>query len=71
MNLQMHDYDRIMSVNVRSAVVMSRCAVPWLEKTKGNIINVSSITGTRARPERLAYSMSKVHYYLTLKFVSY
>lgn len=58
-NLDMADYDRIMNINVRSAVVLSKLAVPYLAETKGNIVNVSSITGTRARPARLAYSMSK------------
>lgn len=59
MNLSMDDYDRIMNTNVRSVVVLSKLAVPHLVETKGNIVNVSSITGTRARPARLAYSMSK------------
>lgn len=34
-------------------------AVPHLIKTKGNIVNVSSVTGTRAFPNVLAYCMSK------------
>lgn len=59
MNLDMDNYDCVMNTNVRSAIVLSRLAVPYLEETGGNIVNVSSITGTRARPARLAYSMSK------------
>lgn len=59
MNLDMDNYDHVMNTNVRSAIVLTRLAVPFLEKTKGNIVNLSSITGTRARPARLAYSMSK------------
>lgn len=58
-NLNMTDYDHVMNTNVRSVVVLTQLAAPYLEDTKGNIINVSSITGTRARPARLAYSMSK------------
>ena len=59
MNLDMDNYDHVMNTNVRSAIVLTKLAVPHLIKTKGNIVNVSSITGTRARPARLAYSMSK------------
>lgn len=59
MNMDMADYDRVMNVNVRSILVLTQLAAPYLEDTKGNIINVSSITGTRARPARLAYSISK------------
>lgn len=59
MNLHIDDYDRVMNTNVRSAVILTKLAVPHLIRTKGNIVNVSSITGTRARPARLAYSMSK------------
>lgn len=58
-NLDMADYDRVMNTNVRSSVVLTKLAAPYLEDSKGNIVNVSSITGTRARPARLAYSMSK------------
>jgi NAD(P)-dependent dehydrogenase (short-subunit alcohol dehydrogenase family) len=34
-------------------------AVPHLIKTKGNIVNVSSVTGIRAFPGVLSYCMSK------------
>lgn len=47
MHLDMGEYDRIMNTNVRSVVVLSKLAVPYLAETKGNIVNVSSITGTR------------------------
>ncbi|XP_055324511.1 uncharacterized oxidoreductase TM_0325-like [Sitodiplosis mosellana] len=58
-DLDMGNYDLVMNTNVRSAVVLTKLAAPYLEDSKGNIVNVSSITGTRARPSRLAYSMSK------------
>lgn len=58
-NLNIDDYDHVMKTNVRSAVILTKLAIPYLSETRGNIINVSSITGTRARPARLAYSMSK------------
>jgi len=37
---------------------MNKC-VPHLEKVKGNIVNVSSVTGPRAFPNVLAYCVSK------------
>jgi len=38
---------------------LTALAVPHLIKTKGNIVNVSSVTGLRAFPGCLAYCMSK------------
>ncbi len=53
------DWDKMMNINVRSMFyLMNRC-VPELEKSKGNIVNVSSVAGTRAFPNLLAYSVSK------------
>lgn len=52
-------YDKIMSVNVRSVIALTKLAVPHLEKTKGNIVNLSSITATMASASHTAYSMSK------------
>lgn len=49
----------MMNVNVRSVYHFSMLAVPHLIKTKGNIVNVSSVCGTRAFPGVLAYCMSK------------
>ncbi|XP_053616928.1 3-oxoacyl-[acyl-carrier-protein] reductase FabG-like [Plodia interpunctella] len=38
-------YDEIMNVNVRAVVQLTALAAPYLLKTKGNIVNVSSISG--------------------------
>lgn len=46
--LSLEDYDRQMNVNVRSIFVITQAAVPHLKKTKGNIVNVSSVTGLRS-----------------------
>lgn len=59
MDLEVDVFDRIIETNVRSTVILSRLAVPYLKKTKGNIVNVSSVIGTRANPSLLAYAMSK------------
>jgi len=52
-------YDRIMNVNVRSVYHMTMLAVPHLIKTKGSIVNVSSVCGTRSFPGVLTYCVSK------------
>lgn len=53
------DWDKMMNVNLRAVFyIMNKC-VPHLERTKGNIVNVSSVTGTRAFPNVLAYCVSK------------
>ncbi|XP_011706865.1 PREDICTED: tropinone reductase 2-like, partial [Wasmannia auropunctata] len=49
----------IFNVNVRSVYHLTVLAVPHLVKTKGNIVNVSSVCGLRAFPDYLAYCMSK------------
>ncbi|XP_011705058.1 PREDICTED: 11-beta-hydroxysteroid dehydrogenase-like 3, partial [Wasmannia auropunctata] len=46
----LEQYDKIFNVNVRSMYQLTKLAVPHLIKTKGNIVNVSSISGLRAFP---------------------
>lgn len=58
-NTSLEQYDRLMNINVRSIYHLSMLAVPHLIKTKGNIVNVSSVNGIRAFPGVLAYCMSK------------
>jgi len=53
------DWDKMMSVNLRSVFYLTHKCVPHLETVKGNIVNVSSVTGTRAFPNVLAYCVSK------------
>jgi len=52
-------YDRIMNTNVRSILLLTQLAVSHLEKTKGNIVNVSSVLSTIPNANALAYCMSK------------
>jgi len=58
-DINMSDYDRIMDTNLRSVVVLSNLAVPYLEKTKGNIVNVSSDAGIQPYGEYISYCISK------------
>lgn len=53
------NYDSVMDTNVRSVVLLTSFAVPHLEKTKGNILNVSSASGLRPKPNVMTYSISK------------
>lgn len=53
------DWDKMMNINLRSLFSLMQKCVPHLEATKGNIVNVSSVTGTRAFPGVLAYCVSK------------
>ncbi len=51
--------DAMMNINVRSVFLMMQKSIPHLEKNKGNIINISSVAGTRAFPNVLMYCISK------------
>jgi NAD(P)-dependent dehydrogenase (short-subunit alcohol dehydrogenase family) len=53
------EYDRMMGINVRSVLELCQLALPALVARKGNIVNVSSVTGLRAFPGILAYCVSK------------
>jgi NAD(P)-dependent dehydrogenase (short-subunit alcohol dehydrogenase family) len=53
------DWDKMLNINLRSVFYIMQKCVPHLEETKGNIVNVSSVTGLRAFPDVLAYCVSK------------
>lgn len=53
------EWDKMMNTNLRSMFYLMNKSVPHLIKTKGNIVNVSSVTGPRAFPNVLAYCVSK------------
>ncbi|QQS41792.1 MAG: glucose 1-dehydrogenase [Acidobacteriota bacterium] len=52
-------WDKMMDINLRTVFCLTQLCVPHLEKTKGNVVNVSSVAGTRAFPNVLAYCVSK------------
>jgi len=52
-------WDAMMNVNLRSVFRLMQLATPHLIRTKGNVVNVSSVTGTRSFPGVLAYCVSK------------
>ena len=47
-NSSLEQYDRIMNVNVRAIYQLTMLATPELVKTKGNIVNISSVNGIRS-----------------------
>lgn len=55
----MDQFDTIMDTNIRSVFHLTQLATPHLIKSKGNIVNVSSICGLRAFRGILVYCMSK------------
>jgi NAD(P)-dependent dehydrogenase (short-subunit alcohol dehydrogenase family) len=58
-NTSLAQYDRVMNTNIRSIYHLTMLAVPYLIKTQGNIVNVSSVNGIRSFPGVLAYNLSK------------
>jgi len=54
------DWDRILDVNVRSAFLMSREAIPLMrEGGGGSIVNTASTAGIKPAGDETAYSVSK------------
>jgi NAD(P)-dependent dehydrogenase (short-subunit alcohol dehydrogenase family) len=52
-------FDLVMNTNVRSVFHLTQLVVPYLIKTQGNVVNISSVAGPRQFPNILAYCMSK------------
>ena len=50
---------KVMDVNFWGAVYMTKYALPYLLKTKGSVVGVSSIAGFKGLPARTGYSASK------------
>lgn len=58
-NTTLEAWDEMMNVNVRAAFQLMQKALPSLIERRGNVVNVSSVTGLRAFPGVLAYCVSK------------
>ncbi len=58
-NTTLDDWDKLMDINLRSVFNLMQKCIPFLAETKGNIVNVSSVAGTRAFPGVLGYCVSK------------
>lgn len=53
------DIDKVLSVNVRGTLRVTRAAIPELEKTRGCIVNTSSVSGTGGDWGMTIYNTSK------------
>jgi NAD(P)-dependent dehydrogenase (short-subunit alcohol dehydrogenase family) len=58
-NTSLEAWDETMNVNLRAIFHLMKLAAPHLIPRRGNIVNVSSVTGLRSFPGVLAYSVSK------------
>ena len=52
-------WDEMMNINLRTVFQLMQLATPHLIARRGNIVNVSSVTGLRSFPGVLAYCVSK------------
>jgi len=52
-------WDAMMNVNLRAPFYLMQLCAPHLIRTKGNVVNISSVTGLRSFPGVLAYCVSK------------
>lgn len=53
------DWQHMMMVNITTPFLLIQAALPYLETTKGTIINIGSIEGVGANPNHTAYATSK------------
>ena len=58
-NCSVEDWDKTMAINVRSVFLLSKFALPYLKKTKGSIINISSSVALKGVKDRGSYTASK------------
>lgn len=58
-SVDLDTFDEIFAVNCRAVVELTKLAIPHLEKTKGNVVNVSSIAGMGPTAAIMSYCMSK------------
>ncbi len=52
-------WDEVFAINVRGVILCTKHAVPMLKRSRGSVINMSSVTGWRADPKQIGYSASK------------
>jgi NAD(P)-dependent dehydrogenase (short-subunit alcohol dehydrogenase family) len=52
-------WDAMLNINLRAVFILMQKALPTIIDRRGNVVNVSSVTGLRAFPGVLAYCVSK------------
>ena len=58
-NTTIDRWNEVMKTNLDGVFLTTQKAIPSLKKTKGNIVNIASISGLRASTLRVAYGTSK------------
>lgn len=58
-NTSVEAWDAMLDINLRTVFVLMQKSLPSLIERRGNVVNVSSVTGLRAFPGVLAYCVSK------------
>lgn len=58
-NTSLEAWDAMLDINLRAVFVLMQKSLPSLIERRGNVVNVSSVTGLRAFPGVLAYCVSK------------
>jgi len=58
-NTSLADWRTMFELNLETVFALMQLAIPHLEKNRGSIVNISSVTGIRAFPNVLAYCASK------------
>lgn len=58
-NTSVQAWDAMLHINLRAVFILMQKALPTIIDRRGNIVNVSSVTGLRAFPGVLAYCVSK------------
>jgi len=53
------NFDKTLDVNLKGQFWMCRHALPLLKKSKGNIVNISSVIGVMPASDAIAYCISK------------
>lgn len=53
------EWDKMLDINLRAVFRLMQQALPSLIERRGNVVNVSSVTGLRSFPGVLAYCVSK------------
>ncbi|BAL84862.1 putative short-chain dehydrogenase/reductase family protein (plasmid) [Selenomonas ruminantium subsp. lactilytica TAM6421] len=57
--INMADYDRTFALNVRAVIDVTSQSIPYLKKSKGNIVNITSGLVTNPMPMNCVYTASK------------
>ncbi|XP_060607337.1 17-beta-hydroxysteroid dehydrogenase 14-like [Ruditapes philippinarum] len=58
-DISIHDFKDLLNINLIANFTASKYALPYLRKTKGNIVNIASISGVIANAASPTYCASK------------